>query len=77
MNTPNDRPATESVQLFRVEQVAVKLNVSPRTVRELISSGMLKSVVVKTSPRAKRGCRRVTQNQIDTYIKKLEIEARS
>ncbi len=63
--------------LFTLEEAAQKLSLSERTVRELIDAGILKSVLVKTNPRAKRGSRRITKNQIDSYIKKLEVEARS
>lgn len=63
-------------RLYTASEVAHILGVSERTVKELIELGTLKSVQIKTNARASRGCRRVTQAQLDTYIAKLEVEAR-
>ena len=61
---------------YTIDEVADLLGVSHNSVRRLVDAGTLRSVVVKADPRAKRGCRRITTNQLASYVKSLEIAAR-
>jgi len=63
-------------ELYTKDEAAQILSVSTRTVEELITNGRLGSVLVKTEPRATRGIRRITRAQLDSFIAKLEVEAK-
>lgn len=63
-------------ELFTIEEAAQILSVSATTVKQLIERGTLKSVVIKTEPRASRGSRRISRAQLDAYINRLEVEAK-
>lgn len=63
-------------EAFTVEDVAYLLSISASTVRELIERGQLKSILIKTDPRAKKGTRRITRRQLDSFINKCEVEAK-
>jgi len=63
-------------ELYTKDEAAQILSVSTRTVEELITNGRLGSDLVKTEPRATRGIRRITRAQLDSFIAKLEVEAK-
>lgn len=67
---------SSEIRLYTIEEASKLLGVSHRTVSELIAVGLLKSVSVKTDPKAKRGMRRISHGQLRAYIDKLEVEAK-
>jgi len=52
-------------RMFTVPQIAKMLNVSRSQIYTLFASGELSSVLVG-------GCRRITENQLNNYLRKLE-----
>jgi excisionase family DNA binding protein len=59
------------VQLaYSVDDVAILLNVSPRTVESLIAKGLLKSTLVPGTTRARRG----TRAQLQAFVLNMELE---
>lgn len=55
-------------ELLRVEDVQAILSVSKTTAWELIRSGQLRTVRIKTKPNAKRSLVRVPREALDAFI---------
>lgn len=73
--TPRTPPAAQRTppvpQLVTVEDAAIKLGISERTVYELIRSGEL--VSVKLPPYSKTAARRIEQSAIDEFISRNRV----